>query len=161
MINETRSRPSPAAAPDAVILSSTDLSEAVRELQALREERRADLALLEDPVVTDLRIAHLERLIASATVVEGAGVDGIAGLGSFVRVRDQAGRTKDSELVGRRGVDSPPTAVTLASPVGKALGGARVGDEVQVELPNGRLRTLTVVAVERLPFGDEPLARAG
>src|SRR5690349_5333222 len=105
MIEETRSRPSPAATAHAVMLSSDDLSDAVRELQVLREERRADLAVLEDPTVTELRIAHLERLIASATVVEAAGADGVAGLGSFVRVRDQAGRQTDHELVGRRGSD--------------------------------------------------------
>jgi transcription elongation factor GreB len=146
MINETRSRPSPT---DTVLLSATDLAEAVRELQALRLERRADLEEMEDASVTDARIAHLERLIASATVVESAGAADVAGLGSRVRVRDQAGRYKDYELVGRRGVDSAPTEVTLASPVGQALVGTRAGDEVHVELPNGRLRTLTVVDVSR------------
>jgi transcription elongation GreA/GreB family factor len=37
--------------------------------------------------------------------------------------------------------------VSLGSPVGKALAGARAGDVVTVELPDGRDRVLTVLAV--------------
>jgi transcription elongation GreA/GreB family factor len=37
--------------------------------------------------------------------------------------------------------------VSLGSPVGKALAGARTGDVVHVGLPNGRERSLTVVGV--------------
>ncbi|WP_170179089.1 GreA/GreB family elongation factor [Solirubrobacter pauli] len=151
MIDQPRSRPSPVAA-GAVMLSATDLAEATRELQALRDEQRAEPALLEEAGVTGLRIAHLERLLASATVVETAAGDGAAGLGSHVRVRDAAGREIDYELVGRRASDAPPTKVTLASPVGAALRGARAGDAVHVELPGGRLRPLTVVAVRAAPF---------
>ena len=146
MIDDTRSRP-----PSPVVLSPSDLAEATRELHALRAEHRADL----DDGVTELRIVHLERLIASATIVDGvAGADGIAGLGSFVRVRDGAGRRCDYELVGRRGTDATTMKVTLGSPVGAALVGARTGDTVQVELPDGRRRPLTVLAIQCEPFTD-------
>lgn len=149
MIDDTRSRPSPTA--DTVVLSPSELAEATRELIALREDRRAD----QDDELTELRIVQLERLIASATVIEqAAGDDGIAGLGSFVRVREASGRQRDYELAGRRGTDAATAKVTLASPVGKALAGAREGDAVQVELPNGRRRPLTVMAVRSTPFGD-------
>ena len=64
-----------------------------------------------------------------------------------MRVHDQAGRETEYELVGRRSGDAKRTQVTLASPVGEALLGAQSGDIVRVTLPNGRERTLTVLAV--------------
>ena len=99
------------------------LHDAIRELESLRSAHRADLAerlrdardfgtavddddhlaVLEDAAVERIKIAQLERLVASATVIDGtvAG-DGTAGLGSVVRVHDHAGQEIEYELVGRR-----------------------------------------------------------
>ena len=158
-----------------VMLSPADLTEIMLELDSLRSAHRADLAerlrdarafgtavddddhlaVLEDAAVERIKIAQLERLVASATVIDAAVAgDGIAGLGSVVRVHDQAGHETEYELVGRRNADAKRTQVTLASPVGEALLGAQRGDLVRVALPNGRERTLTVVAV--LGECDEP-----
>lgn len=151
MIHDTGSRSSAALGTGGVMLSAADLSEAIRELEALRSTHRAN----PDVSVTELRIAHLERLIATATVIEvGAASDGAAGLGSFVRVRDDAGKEADYELVGLRPADAPKTQVTPGSPVGEALFGARTGDRVHVELPSGRRRPLTVVAIRNTPFRE-------
>jgi transcription elongation GreA/GreB family factor len=49
--------------------------------------------------------------------------------------------------VGRRTPDSTQHAVSLASPVGRALVGARRGDVVEAVLPSGRQRTLRVLDV--------------
>ena len=157
-----------AAPAGGVMLSPADLTDAIRELDSLRSAHRADLAerlrdarafgtavddddhlaVLEDAAVERIKIAQLERLVASATVIDAAVAgDGIAGLGSVVRVHDQAGQETEYELVGRRNGDAKRTQVTLASPVGEALLGAQSGDVVRVTLPNGRERTLTVLAV--------------
>jgi transcription elongation factor GreA len=157
-----------AGATDRVILTPADYEAAVRELESLRRAHRADiaerlrdarefgtavddddhLAVLEDSVVQRSKIAALERLIATATIVEGAnGAPGAAALGSIVRVRDQAGKETEYELVGRRAEHAQRTQVTPGSPVGKALMGARAGDVVHVELPTGRTRALTVLDV--------------
>jgi transcription elongation factor GreA len=105
------------------------------------------LAILEDAVVDEVKIAELERLIASATVIDGAAADGTAGLGSVVHVQERTGPRAEYEIVGRRTDDATRTQVTPASPVGQALIGARAGDTVQVLLPNGRERALHVRAV--------------
>ena len=151
-----------------VMLSPADLTDAIRELESLRSAHRADLAerlrdaraygtavddddhlaVLEDAAVERIKIAQLERLVASATVIDAAVAgNGIAGLGSVVRVHDQTGQETEYELVGRRSGDATRTQVTLASPVGDALLGAQSGDIVRVTLPNGRERMLTVLAV--------------
>jgi transcription elongation GreA/GreB family factor len=62
-------------------------------------------------------------------------------------VFDDAGRESEYVLIGRRGDASGRHEVTMASPVGEALWGARRGDVVDVVLPSGRSRTLRVVDV--------------
>ena len=127
-----------------ILLSRANLTAAKRELDSFRAE-------LADAAVEHIIIARLERLIASATVVEvDVTDDGVAGLGSVVEVaRDHRGREVDYELVGRLSESPERAQVTPASPVGERLMGARGGDVVSVPMPDGRARTLTVVAVRR------------
>jgi transcription elongation factor GreA len=86
-------------------------------------------------------------LVRLASVVDGPLAGDGAGLGSAVRVADDAGRESEYLLIGRRGEESSRHEVTMASPVGMALWGSRPGDVVEVALPNGRSRTLRVLDV--------------
>jgi len=155
----------PAAAE--VTLTAAGFDELVRELEHLRRAHRAELAqrfrdartfgspgdddewlaVLEDVAIEHVRIAQLERLVAAARVVDEAPSSDGAGLGSLVWVQDDAGRAARYVLVGRRTAGDEEGAISLGSPVGKALVGARPGDVVQVALPNGRERSLTVLDV--------------
>jgi transcription elongation factor GreA len=150
-----------------VALTQADFDVLVHELDSLRREQRSEfagrlrearafgssnenddlLAALEDAAVDDARLAHLEELVQVASIVDGAAGNGGAGLGSIVRVADDAGRTSQYELIGRRRQQSTRHEITMASPVGQALRGARPGDVVHVALPNGRDRTLRVLNV--------------
>jgi transcription elongation factor GreA len=152
-----------------LVMSNTEYAVLVRELETLRTEHRAELAqrlhdlrahgttsdnddllaVLEETAVDRARITQLEDLVRCATVLadEDASFDGAAGLGSAVEVADDEGRTTQYRLIGRRTSTSAPDEVSLGSPVGKALVGARTGDVVHVKLPTGRDRSLTVLAV--------------
>jgi len=155
-------------APIGVVMSSAEYAVLTRELESLRASLRSELALrlhdvrahgttsddddrlavLEEAAIDRARIAQLEDLVRCATVLDDDSVfDGAAGLGSTVEVADEAGRTTKYRLIGRRTSDSPANEVSLGSPVGKALAGARTGDVVHVGLPNGRERSLTVLGV--------------
>jgi transcription elongation factor GreA len=154
-------------APTGVVMSRAEYAALTRELESLRALHRSELArrlhdvrahgttsddddrlaVLEEAAIDRARIAQLEELVMFATVVDDAEFDGAAGLGSTVEVADEAGRTTNYRLVGRRTSESPAREVSLGSPVGKALAGARTGDVVRVELPNGRERSLTVLSV--------------
>jgi transcription elongation factor GreA len=152
-----------------LLLSEADYAALVGELESLRERHRRELAerlrvargfsaapddddllaVLEEAAIAQARIARLEELVRTAAVIDGAAAtDGTAGLGAIVRVVDEADRTTEYELVGRRTPDSPGRAVSLASPVGRALVGARRGDVVEAVLPSGRRRTLRVLDVD-------------
>jgi transcription elongation factor GreA len=154
-------------APTGVVMSRAEYAALTRELESLRALHRSELArrlhdvrahgttsddddrlaVLEEAAIDRARIAQLEELVMFATVVDDAEFDGAAGLGSTVEVADEAGRTTRYRLVGRRTSESPAREVSLGSPVGKALAGARTGDVVRVELPNGGERSLTVLSV--------------
>jgi transcription elongation factor GreA len=134
--------------PARVMLTQVDFDATSRELETLRAAYRENLASLEDVTIDALRIAHLERLLASATVAEAGQVGGAGTVGSVVRVRKASGAVVDYTIVGRRGPGSPPTHVTPGSPVGEALCGARPGDDVVVTLPSGRVHRLRVLQVE-------------
>jgi transcription elongation factor GreA len=162
-------RPPPAtASATRVAMTQTDYEALTRELEHRRGAHRAELAerlrdarthgspgdddellaVLEDVAVDQVRIGQLARLRDRATIVRGPrGADGIAGLGTVVRVRDAGGGTSEYELVGRRSRDSTRNQVSTGSPVGQALLGASRGDTVEVALPDGRTRALTVVQV--------------
>jgi transcription elongation factor GreA len=106
------------------------------------------LAVLEEAAIERARIAQLEDLVRCATVLDDdAPFDGAAVLGTTVEVADETGRTTTYRLIGRRTSESPANEVSLGSPVGKALAGARTGDVVHVSPPNGRERSLTVLGV--------------
>jgi len=147
------------AEPTAVMLSRADFAATVRELDALRVAHRINLVESGDVSIDELRIAHLERLLASATVVEGTDSRGAASLGSVVRARKDGGGVTEYTLVGRRGLQSPPTHVTTASPVGAALLGARAGDAVTALLPSGRSLRLEILEVRPGPGLEAVKAR--
>ena len=159
----------PAAAPGGVVLTQAEYDQLVEELEALRAAHRAGLAerlrdargygvagdnddhlaAYEDAAIDEARITQLERVIASATVVEGTrAADGMVGLGSVVEVEDEKGKRSQYEIVGVRDPAAERPQVTPASPIGQALMGARAGDTVRVLLPNGRTRELTVLSVD-------------
>ena len=162
--------PPPAAA--GVVLSAADYAELMPELDDVRSRHRGEvsqrlrdardfgspgddddrLAIREDAAFAEARIAQLEHLARFATVVQAdEDVDGVARLGSVVRVADETGGTVQFELVGRRTTDAKPRDVSLASPVGKALTGVRAGDVARVALPSGEIRVLSVVEVVPSP----------
>ena len=96
----------------------------------------------------ETRILQLRDTAARAEVREEPAGPGVAGLGSTVTVADAAsGRESVYVLVSATEATTAAGAVSLQSPVGRALDGARVGDPVEVETPRG-LRRLEVRAID-------------
>jgi transcription elongation factor GreA len=157
-----------------VQLTAPEYDRLVRELETLRGRYRAELArrlrdarafgspgdnddvlaVFEDAAVDDARIAQLEHLLRSASVVDEEAIsDGRVRLGCRVVAADENGRIVEFNLIGRRITSSGPRDVSLASPVGKALLGARAADVREISLPDGRKRTLTILEIES-PHAD-------
>ena len=66
--------------------------------------------------------------------------------GSVVRVADRAGRISEYELI-ERSETAARERVTVSSPVGQALLGARPGELIPITFGNGRRRRVRVLDV--------------
>ncbi|WP_061944082.1 transcription elongation factor GreA [Brevibacterium ravenspurgense] len=93
----------------------------------------------------EARIRQLEELLRNAEVGEADSDDRTAGPGKLIVV-EMNGR-KMEFLLGSREIISEEDKVEVfseQSPLGKAVNGAKVGDDVEYEAPNGRKITVTV-----------------
>jgi transcription elongation factor GreA len=87
----------------------------------------------------DGRIDELTHVIAHAVVVEEQnGKKGAVGLGATVTVSID-GSKHDYEIVGNWEADPMNKKISYESPLGQALVGKKVGDQVEVEAPAGTI----------------------
>ncbi|MBO4885986.1 MAG: transcription elongation factor GreA [Clostridia bacterium] len=94
------------------------------------------------------RIQELQEMIEHAELIETAGEEGVANVGSIVKVFDLEYEEEDEyRIVGATEADPAKLFISSESPIGAALIGARAGDVVEVETPGG-LVTLRVISVE-------------
>ena len=85
----------------------------------------------------EARIRLLEDMLANAEVIEAPKGDSAA-VGSRIRFRDSdSGNEKEVTLVHRLEASMAEGKLSAESPVGRALMGASVGDQVTFETPNG------------------------
>jgi transcription elongation factor GreA len=85
------------------------------------------------------RIAQLENMLKNASVVDEADIstDKVS-FGSVVKVKDyDFDEELDLHIVGSAEADPIKSKISNESPVGKALLGKKVGDVVEVPVPDG------------------------
>ena len=118
---------------------------AAKELGDLKEN--ADYtAAREEQSFLEGRIASIEATLRTAQVIEVRVDEDRATLGSTVAVEDSDGLPATYTIVGSTEADPATGRISNVSPVGKALMGARAGDEVTVAAPRGSVR-YRVVAI--------------
>jgi transcription elongation factor GreA len=87
------------------------------------------------------RILTLEKMLANSVIIEsGTATPDIVRLGSRVAVVDQDGEEEHFTIVGSAEVNLREGKISNESPVGRALLGRHIGDEVEVAAPAGTLR---------------------
>ncbi len=105
-----------------------DLSENA-EYQAVREEQ----GLLEK------RIADLEDLLENSSLIDKAAGGETVKVGSNVDLKKNGAETVSYTVVGSNEADPTKGLISNASPLGKGLLGKRVGDQVTVSAPKGKM----------------------
>jgi len=84
------------------------------------------------------RISDLEQILSGAVVGSAGGHEpGAVDFGSSVTVTSNRGRKQVYTVVGSAEANPLEGKISLESPVGRALMGHKVGDEVEVETPAG------------------------
>jgi transcription elongation factor GreA len=153
---------------DVEIMTRSGYEKLKNELSVLRTDRRLEIAtkLEEARAFGDLsenaeyhvakeeqeklegRISRLEYKLNKAKVVDFDDIDtSHANLGTTILIQDMdKGATYTYMLVGTEESDPKENKISVSSPVGKAIIGRTIGDEVSVRVPRG-IRRLKIVEI--------------
>ena len=130
-------------------LSGEGRAEIVGRIEAAREE--GDLkenggyhAAKEEQGKMEARIRQLTQLLESAVIGEKPADDGVVEPGMVVTV-EMFGEEETFLLGSREISDSSMHVFSERSPIGAAVNGAKVGDTVSYEAPNGKQVEVTIV----------------
>lgn len=155
---------------DQTFLTPEGLKKLEEELIFLRTVRRAQVAerlhnaqedgeLIENAEYEDAKneqaflegkILSLEAMLSNAVLIknDGNATDGIVRLGSKITIKEVGGgKPEIYHLVGAAEANPKDGRISNESPLGKALLGRKIGDEVKVNAPSGTI-PFKVVAVE-------------
>jgi transcription elongation factor GreA len=88
------------------------------------------------------RILMLENIVKNATVIESAILPGVVEMGNKVLIQNQDGKIEQFTIVGSAEASPVEGKISNESPVGKALLGKKIGDEIEVRTPAGLLKLL-------------------
>jgi transcription elongation factor GreA len=149
-------------------LTREGLKKLEEELEHLRTVRRAQVAerlhdaqedgeLIENAEYEDAkneqafvegRILTLESMLSNAVIISDSGPEGVVSLGCQVTIRESGngGKPEVYQLVGAAEANPKQGRISNESPLGRALLGRRVGDEVKVNAPAGTL-SFRIVAI--------------
>ena len=95
------------------------------------------------------RIAEIEDILAHAVIIEDENeATGRVGLGCTVVVEDANGKQTTYKITGSQEANPMEGRISDDSPIGRAMAGKSIGDQLTVEAPNGRY-TYKVVDVTR------------
>jgi len=140
-------------------ISKEGLEELKKELQDLKTEKRREIAqrLLEAKSLGDLsenaeyleakeaqsalesRILELEEIIKHSRVIEKPSGKNYVSIGSTVEVKFD-GRSREFTIVGSEEASPAEGRISNESPLGKAFLGRKMGEEIEVKTPKGKVR---------------------
>ena len=107
-----------------------------REYGDLSENSEYDEAKNEQALL-EAKIAEMEVMVRNATIVDKVSTKDV-GIGTSVKLYDYEFEEEiEYHIVGATEIDLAAGKISVESPVGKALFGKKVNDEVDVEVPDG------------------------
>jgi transcription elongation factor GreA len=81
------------------------------------------------------RISEIEHILQNVEIITAPKDGGKVRLGSSVKLESADGKTKDFHVVGTVEADPLNGKISDESPIGSALMGKKVGDEVEIKTP--------------------------
>jgi transcription elongation factor GreA len=149
-----------------VFLTNDGLQRALSQLESLRTSGRAKVAqylhdaqeagdVIDNAAYEDAkneqarlegRIMELEQLVARAKIIEHGKTDEVS-LGSVVQLSGVDGREYVYTIVGAFEAEPAARRISNESPVGKALLGRKVGEQVFASTPGG-IKEYTILSIK-------------
>ncbi len=145
-----------------VVLTDQGLKKLEEELEQLKTEKRKEISekikvalsfgdlsenseydeAKNEQAMVESRIATIEAMLKNVKLIDDEELDtGAVNLGSKVKVKDlEFDEDILYQIVGSTEADPDANLISDESPVGKALLGHRVGDEVEAETPGGSIK---------------------
>jgi len=142
-----------------VFLTYEGLKERERELEYLKTEKRKEISekikvalgfgdlsenaeydeAKNEQAEVELKIVRLEKMLKNAKIIDNDDVStDVVSMGIKVKVLDIDMEEEETySIVGSEEADPMENKISDESPMGKAILGAKVGDVVTVEAPNG------------------------
>lgn len=90
------------------------------------------------------RILEIETLLRDAKIVEKVS-SSLVGIGSRIKVKS-IDREMEYTIVGATEADPTQGKISCESPLGVSFLGKKLNDEVEVEIPNGRIK-YTIISI--------------
>ncbi len=121
---------------DALIAKRASLADAIktaRELGDLAENAEYQSARA-DQERSEGRIAEIENILQNVEVIKKPSGDNKVQLGSTVKL-ENGGKTKQFQVVGTVEADPSNGKISDESPIGRALIGKKLGDDVEIRTP--------------------------
>ena len=116
-----------------------------REQGDLSENAEYDAAKDEQRDI-EARIEEIDNILKNAEVGDADKVN----VGATVKIKDiEFGDEMEYKIVGSTEVDCLNNKISNESPVGAALIGAKKGDVIEIETPNGEMIKYEVISVSR------------
>lgn len=85
-------------------------------------------------------ILRLETILSTAQIIEATGRKDVVGLGSVITVLEKGSKDKEVyHLVGSAEANPREGKISSESPLGKALMGAKLNEQVKVNAPDGEI----------------------
>ncbi len=145
-----------------IYITRERFEEMVRELEYLKTEGRRQVAkkiqearekgdlsenaeyaaAKEEQIMLEKRILQLEQQLADARIIDTSKID-TSTVQMLCKVRVQnlsTGQVATYQIVSDVESNSREGKISASSPIGRALLGKRVGDEVEIQVPAGRIR---------------------
>jgi len=129
-----------------------DIAKRLEEVKALGDlSENVEYAQTKDEQsFNEGRVAELERIVSRAKVYNANGNSLTVELGTTVNVAQKtAGKinkklNREFSIVGSQEAEPMKGRISLESPIGKALIGHKINDEVEVDTPKGRQKYVII-----------------
>lgn len=120
------------------------ISDEIREAKELGDlsENASYIRAREEESFNEARIEQLEEILRESEIVEDAHKSNVVEIGDCLELSNGLRFT----LVDSQQAD-PPSKISVESPLGLAVYGKKVGDAIEVRLPDNKLERYSIVKI--------------